>query len=101
LAAAQVAEVDTSSLSADAEGLKGRFSLEALISEVRTERKMQELKWGTRTGADADPEFWLTVVLEEIGEVAEELVGSGTANSELTTQAIALGNRAREILERL
>lgn len=98
LAAAQVAECGTTSLGTDNEGVRGRFSLEKLLDEVRDERRRQELKWGTRTGATADPKFWLEVVGEEFGEVAEEIAKTG-ATSNFIGSAILLGQQARALLE--
>lgn len=100
LAAAQVAETDTSSLGNDNEGVRGRFSLERLLDEVRDERRRQELKWGTRTGETAKPVGWLCVLMEEVGEVAEE-VAKTTPQPMLgiVSDIVAVGNTARAILE--
>lgn len=98
LAAAQVADVDTTSLGNDNEGVRGRFSLEALLNETREERRRQELKWGTRHGEVATMEFWLDVMAEEFGEVAEEVMA--VKGSTTMADAIAkLGQRARAKLE--
>ncbi len=99
LAAAQVAEVDTTSLGTDNEGVSGRGSLERLLNEVRDERRRQELKWGTRSGETASPGFWLTVAAEEIGEVAEEIRKARPHSEGFVDEVIALGKKAREILE--
>lgn len=98
LAAAQVADVDTTSLGTDNEGVKGRFSLEALLNETREERRRQELKWGTRHQEDATLEFWLDVIMEEVGEVAQE-VQSVKGSSTMADAMVKLGERARAKLE--
>jgi len=99
LAAAQVAEMDSTSLGTDNEGVQGRFALNRLIEEVREERRRQELKWGTRTGKTATPGFWLAVVGEEVGEVAEEVTGE--VGGGLVAAARSLGIKCRAYLEML
>lgn len=102
LAAAQVAETDTSSLlKGDAEGLRGRWSLEHLLNEVRAERERQEVKWGVRHGEDATPLFWFDVLLEEVGEIAEEIVKTYPTAIDCSRihDALKLGVAARAILE--
>ncbi len=98
LAAAQVAECDTTSLGTDNEGVRGRFSLEKLLDEVRAERRAQELKWGTRHNEDATMEFWLDVMMEEVGEVAQE-VQTLKGSSTMADAMVKLGERARAKLE--
>lgn len=101
LAAAQVRLEDTTSLDASNEGVRGRFALEALLDDVRNERRAQELKWGARTQRDAPPARWLAILLEEVGEVAEEIamdVPSGAADP-LVQGALHLGVAARKRLE--
>ena len=99
LAAAQVAEVDTTSLGTDNEGVRGRMSLERLLNEVRDERRRQELKWGTRSSETASPAHWLAVIGEEVGEVAEEIRKARPHGEGFVDEVIALGKKAREILE--
>jgi hypothetical protein len=102
LAAAQCEEVDSTSLSADAEGIRGRSSALTLQNEVYGERQRQELKWGTRTRENAHPVEWLTILLEEIGEVAEEIVKASPDQfivPDIVQEAIELGAKARVILE--
>jgi NTP pyrophosphatase (non-canonical NTP hydrolase) len=102
LAAAQVADVDTTSLGVDNEGVQGRFSLERLLDAVREERRRQEVKWGARNGETAKPAFWLEVILEEVGEVAEEIVKTAPTGENfgpLAQKAIDLGKLARARLE--
>ncbi len=98
LAAAQVADVDTTSLGTDNEGVRGRMSLERLLNEVRDERRRQELKWGSRDSRVAPPDFWLEVIGEEIGEVAEEIAKAGNTGDFIGT-IMLLGKQARELLE--
>ena len=100
LAAAQVAEMDSSSLGTDNEGIAGRFAFERLITEVREERRRQELKWGTRTGASETPVWWLIVAMEEVGEVAEEIAKTAPQPMlGIVSDIIAVGNNARQLLE--
>lgn len=100
LAAAQVDDVGTTSLGNDNEGVNGRFALERLLNEVREERRRQELKWGTRTGEMAKPVEWLCVLMEEVGEVAEEIAKTTPQPMlGIVSDIVAVGNVARAILE--
>lgn len=99
LAAAQVDDVDTTALDPlSPEGCAGRHAFERLLLEVRKERYLQEIKWGTRHSREAPPEFWLAVIGEEIGEVAEEAVQNHILTGFLQA-VVLLGKRARAILE--
>ena len=98
LVAAQVAEIGTTALDVTNEGVAGRFALERLLDEVRKERRFQEHKFGVR-GKEADPYFWLLVLLEEVGEVAEEVAKTRETVDNITKTAIALGTTARHLLE--
>lgn len=101
LAAAQVADVDTTDLGVSNEGIQGRFSLERLLDAVRNERRKQELTWGTRTLRDSPPARWLLILLEEVGEVADEIIATVPSGerSPLVAKASLLGAEARAILE--
>lgn len=100
LAAAQVDEVDTTALGIGTrEGARGLGSLENLLSEVREERKRQEIKWGTRTGGTAHPHFWFLVLAEEFGEVAEEVIRKIGYKDGPLSAAVVIGEQARAKLE--
>lgn len=101
LAAAQVRLEGTTSLGADNEGVRGRFALERLLDAVRNERRVQELKWGTRTQRDVPPARWLALLLEKAGEVAEEIVVTVPSgiNDLLVQAALHTGVQARKRLE--
>lgn len=45
-------------------------SLEPILDEIVEERVAQELKWGPQ---HHDPFTWLQILMEEVGEVAEEI----------------------------
>ena len=44
---------------------------DSVLSEVKEERSLQNLAWGEQ---DHNPFYWLAVLVEEVGEVAEALV---------------------------
>lgn len=102
LAAAQVDECDTTAISPNtAEGARGLEVFQGLLRAVLEERQRQEIKWGTRNGKTAGPAFWLTVVAEEIGEVAEETHGAmTTGEAQVLLDLIDVGSAARAELER-
>lgn len=50
----------------------GFEQLEWILDEVRRERYSQEAKWGTRSAVD--PKEWLTILTEEVGEVARAIL---------------------------
>ncbi len=100
-AMAQVSLTDTTSLDATNEGVAGRFALERFVSDIRDERKAQELKWGARNSREAPPELWLLILMEEVGEVAEEMNAQEPERVEILNEIVALGNRCRGLLERL
>ena len=102
LAAAQVDDCDTTCLGSGAEGLRGRLSLEKLLDEVREERRRQELKWGARDSVGASPTVWLAIIVEEVGEVAEEIEKATpflSAIDGIAPAAARLGRIARGMLE--
>ena len=78
-----------------------------LLNDVWTECEAQEKKWGTRCELDSPPEHWLTILGEEFGEVADEIIkhgewsGSAKEGERMyATLASLCGIRARDILER-
>lgn len=83
-----------------------------LLGDVLAERQSQENKWGVRTAEDSKPEHWLTILLEEVGEWAEEIRADYTGHGMLIDgrtkrfrelmlimPTIKLGFAARQVLE--
>ena len=62
---------------------------EDLIHEVGMERDRQNMKWGTRF-AGRDPNTWLAILLEEVGEVAEEIDPEALVVELVQVAAVAL-----------
>jgi NTP pyrophosphatase (non-canonical NTP hydrolase) len=48
--------------------------VENILNNIIEERKRQDEKWGIR---DQHPCVWLTILSEEIGEIAKEICDSG------------------------
>ena len=46
---------------------------ETIMQAIRMERIRQDYKWGTKFGLRLD-ERWLTILVEEVGEVAEAIL---------------------------
>lgn len=103
LAAAQCRRLDTTALDGNTqEGARGWLEMNGLSMLVHKERHAQELKWGTRTGKEAPPEFWLAVLMEEVGEVAGEVLNDRLMDADYYRLTLAIenvGNEARAILE--
>ncbi len=47
--------------------------VQQFAKRVFTERLRQEQKYGTRTTRDMGPRDWMTILIREVGEVAEEI----------------------------
>lgn len=99
LAAAQVdfvghTDVDTGR----PRGVEGARAHAALAFQVARERQRQEAKFGTRTPEDVPPHLWLVILLEEVGEVADEILAIWP-NNEWAQKASALGAEARAMLD--
>lgn len=45
---------------------------EKILQEIRNERDRQDVKWGSRR--QLPQEVWLTILVEEVGEVAESIL---------------------------
>lgn len=69
LAAVQNWDINTTKL--HGEGVAFDVGFQQLMDEVYEERVRQEAKWGTR---DEPPGQWLTVLVEEVGEVAKAIL---------------------------
>lgn len=72
LAMAQVDRLGSTDLS----GVNGGCMMFDLAAEVTEERRRQEHKWGVRTAEGTTREWWLAVLMEEVGEVAKEILES-------------------------
>jgi len=105
LAAAQTFMYGNSSM----ENVEDQSRVSKLLSGVYAERESQEAKWGTRYELDSPPEHWLTIMGEEVGEVADEIVDRQLYKAEdckgrdefwLARDIGRVGGRARAILER-
>lgn len=59
---------------------------ESVLAEVKEHRKFQDQRWGQQ---DHDPFFWLAILVEEVGEVAEALVrGQQTSERDYRTELL-------------
>jgi NTP pyrophosphatase (non-canonical NTP hydrolase) len=69
-----------------------------LIDEILQERKRQDLRWGQQNHG---PEFWLLILLEEIGEAARAVLeGQVDGYKKELTQVAAVSIAAIESLAR-
>ena len=104
LAAAQTFMYGNSSM----ENVEDQSRVSKLLSDVYAERESQEAKWGTRDSLDSPPEHWLTIMGEEVGEVADEIIARGAwlyperreGEYSYTHSLSSIGFCARAILER-
>jgi NTP pyrophosphatase (non-canonical NTP hydrolase) len=56
--------------------------MEEIFEAIRQERKRQDEKWGRNR--KLDNRIWLPILMEEVGEVAKEILeGHGTLKDEL------------------
>lgn len=62
--------------STDIATMKGEDAMFDLGVEATEERRRQENKWGVRTAEGTTREWWLAVLMEEVGEVAKEILES-------------------------
>lgn len=99
-AMAQLADCGSTALDATNHGVSGRWSREKFLSDIRDERHRQEARWGTRTPLDTPADLWLLILMEEVGEVAEEVNDREPERVQLIDDMIELGRRARAVLER-
>ena len=44
---------------------------EAIMADIKTERRAQDMKWGVQTH---EPEKWMTILMEEVGETARAVL---------------------------
>lgn len=54
------------------------MSQHSILSEIQTERKRQDAIWGKQNHADF---IWLSILTEEIGEVAQAILHDGFGGS--------------------
>ncbi len=50
------------------------MSQESVIHEIREERDRQDVKWGVAAERNQTKMKWLTILMEEVGEVAESIL---------------------------
>jgi len=70
-----------------------------VLSQVFKERQRQDEKWGPQ---HHDPLVWLMILMEEVGELAEEVLGDGTdlpTPRSLAIEMAFLGEEAKAWLE--
>lgn len=51
--------------------------IDHVLAEAKKERERQIEKWGTQ---DHDPHWWLAILTEEVGEVAEQIAEARIGN---------------------
>lgn len=75
---------------------EGDFTTKYILEDVLRERERQDEKWGVQTHP---PEIWLTILAEEVGEAAQEVLtkrfgeagnGHGDIREELIQAAAVL-----------
>lgn len=95
-AAAQDAACGTTALDKRTkEGARGWRELKDTLVAVSDERHSQEDKWGAQTHSRRD---WLVILLEEVGEVAEEILAANPGmygDDPFVQSAIEAGRQAR------
>ena len=50
---------------------------EAILADIAVERRAQDMKWGVQTH---EPEKWMTILMEEVGEVARAVLEKDPKN---------------------
>ena len=53
---------------------------EQLLQDIQDERARQDVKWGRATERNLTKREWLTILMEEVGEVAESILECDDAN---------------------
>lgn len=100
VAAAMVEDLDYGSADVTRvipDGQAGGGAMRTLLGEVAGERVAQDAKWGPQ---HHDPTTWLMILLEEVGEVAEEIDFDGDLDPGLLVlEARLLGEKAKAWLE--
>lgn len=66
------------------------------LQEVMAERARQDKKWGEQDHPDA---YWLGILMEEVGEMAHDMIEGGSVKKELV-QVCAVALAWLECLER-
>ena len=51
-----------------------------ILQAIQDERDRQDIKWGKATERNLDKKTWLTILTEEVGEVAESILERDDAN---------------------
>lgn len=74
------------------------FEMNKIIAEIKKERRNQDKKWGKQNHG---PEFWMLILLEEIGEAAKAILeGAALGYRDEMIQAAAICIAAIESLDR-
>lgn len=73
----------------DLSELTAVIPVELLLAQVRSERHRQDEMWGT-SFVGRDPNEWLAILMEEVGEVAEAIKPSEIAGELVQVAAVAL-----------
>jgi len=69
-----------------------------LLHEIENERERQDAKWGVQNHA---PDFWMVILLEEVGEAAEAILeGDYVDYAKELVQVAAVAVAAAESLYR-
>lgn len=50
------------------------YNTEGVLQQIRDERARQDAKWGRATERNLPKKTWLTILMEEVGEVAEAIL---------------------------
>ena len=78
------------------DGIVGGSAMRDILLEVGLERKRQDQKWGPQ---HHDPFTWLMILMEEVGEVAEEVKAIRGDSPFLVNTVIRAGERSKHWLE--
>jgi NTP pyrophosphatase (non-canonical NTP hydrolase) len=75
----------------------------AVLRDVAAERQRQDQKWGPQ---DHPPEWWLAILVEEVGEAAQEVLGlrygdAAKAHGDLRSEFLHVAAVAVSAIERL
>lgn len=92
VAMAMIEDLDT--------GLADRSGLAQVMKDVTNERLRQDQKWGAQ---HHDPAVWIAILMEEVGEAAEELMETEMHPGvvKLVADVVRLGARSEWLLKNL
>lgn len=80
-----------------------RANTKLVLADVAGERAIQDAKWGEQSH---DPAWWLAILTEEVGEVAQEVLGlrfgeAAKAHGDLRTELLHVAAVAVSAIETL